>query len=100
MSDPPRRTTTVQSSHGTFTIDDEGRPIHVRIDTDDLDSANVLTSITRFDLDEYRLAYGRLDEEYDVLDLGYWYAGGYEPPAYDWRAEFRPHAFDPIRLGM
>jgi hypothetical protein len=91
----------VQSSHGRLRIDDEGRPVHLWIDTDDLASANVLASIRRFDLDEFRRTYGRLDDEFDVLDLGYWHGGDcYEPPAYEWRASFRPQAFDPIRLGM
>jgi hypothetical protein len=91
----------VHSSHGTLRIDDEGQVVHVRIDTDDLASANVLASIRRFDLVEYGLTYGRLDDEVDILDLSYWPGGeGYEPPAYEWRASHRPYAFDPVRLGM
>jgi hypothetical protein len=91
----------VHSSHDTLRIDDEGHVVHARVDTDDLRSATVLASIRRFDIGEYGLTYGRPDDEVDILDLGYWHGGdGYEPPAYEWRASFRPYAFDPNRLGM
>jgi hypothetical protein len=56
-----------------------------------------LRPIRRFDLREWRQQYpdeSLSGSDHDILDFGYWYDGGdssmeYEPPAEDWREEYR-----------
>jgi len=63
----------VHSTYGDFEINAKGQPL-------DHDAINAAlyepydgVRINRFDLDEYKKTYGKLDTEYDILDLGYWH---------------------------
>lgn len=64
---------TIYSSHGTITIDNQGFILRIEYDGGDDDAFD---DIEQFDLNEYQLHYGYLDEEYDILDLGYWKKNG------------------------
>jgi hypothetical protein len=74
----------VHSSHGDFTINENGEVIDLKLDTDCPDTERHFKSITKFDLNEYKEYYGQLESEYDILDLGYWHTK-YEKPDLDWR---------------
>jgi len=46
--------------------------------------------LERFDVAEFIQTYGKLDDEIDILDIGYWYDGGkYEPAEAEFRLEQR-----------
>lgn len=94
----------VRSSHGTVYLDDNGAVRSVVLDDSTDPDAQSLLQIRRFDLDEHVRTYGKVDREFDILDLGYWWmwrdfenipVRKYEPPAYDWReltAQFQKEA--------
>lgn len=76
---------TVHSSYGDLSIDANTGEVLTLVPDGDPEN---LGEIACFDLDEWRKFYGRedLDEEFDILDLGYWLKGGtYEPPEPTWR---------------
>lgn len=90
------------SSHGSdpngraFLIDDTGNVLGAA-----LTESWVEPVPTRFDVDEFRRVYGKLDDDIDILDIGYWNPDGkYIEP----EPEFREHAFrvanDPTYEGM
>lgn len=65
----------VRSSHGEFSIKTSGHVIEFVADSDDLESVAHLSSITRFNIVEYLQTYPEEEflDEFDILDLGYWY---------------------------
>lgn len=68
----------VNSSNGTLVANAESGDV-VRADFDG-------PEILRFDFDEWRKHYRRgLPDELDILDVGYWYRGGYQPPELHYR---------------
>jgi hypothetical protein len=81
---------TAQGSNGSFTFDPKtGEVIQHEPDPS---SDEPYTNIVRVDVAEWRLAYPgeALEDVIDILDLGYWMKDGtYEPPAEDWREDFR-----------
>jgi len=77
----------VHSTHGDFEIEEHGFPLNFHELWEALD-----VKIAKFDLDEYRQHYGKLDEGFDILDLGYWYSASdgtleYEKPERDFLKE-------------
>lgn len=78
----------IWSSNGNFAIDEHGdildRVLYV---------GGELPPITRFDVEEYRATYGKLDESIDILDIGYWYGPNdtYEPADPDFRKQVRDY---------
>lgn len=85
---------TVVSSHGTLTIDGEGRVHHFEPnETGDPKDIKHLNSITRFDLREWCRHHDgfTFPHRFDILDLGYWYKNvreqevKYVPADKDWR---------------
>lgn len=85
----------VHSSQGTLEVDDTGKVTGIIYNgktgpvTIDLETITYLLSIERFNLSEYAEYYGKEDdEEFDILDLGYWTTDGtYEPPVEEWRKQ-------------
>ena len=85
----------VHSSHGTLEIDDTGKVTGIIADgkTGAIilpnEGLSFLFTIERFDLSEYAKHYDKEDdEEFDILDLGYWTTvGTYEPPVEEWRKQ-------------
>lgn len=68
----------INSSNGTLVANAESGDV-VRADFDG-------PEILRFDFDEWRRRYQcNLPDELDILDVGYWYKGGYQPPEEDFR---------------
>ena len=86
----------VHSNHGTLHVDANGFVLWFDPFADgEVDAIAQLRSIRRFNLVEYQKVYKKLDSEYDILDLGYWYRekgateDKYEPPEHAWRNEIR-----------
>ena len=78
----------VRSSHGNITINSCGFPTKFELDSDDPESIIHLAGIKLFNLHEYYKTYGKLDDEFDILDLGYWNSESkYIHPDYDWRKD-------------
>ena len=66
---------TVESSHGTLTIDSRGNVVGRELDNADPDGGGHLAVIIRFDVREWRRYWDTaLPGGFDILDLGYWYA--------------------------
>lgn len=75
----------VRSSYGDIRIDHDGAILDIRWDEEE---DRYLEDIARFDLDEFYRYYGHLDQEYDILDLGYWdKKGKYFPPEPSYRKQ-------------
>ena len=75
----------VHSSAGDYTCDQHGCVVETPPESD--------VAIVAFDLSEYALTYGGLakgQNEFDILDLGYWWLDAgipkYEEPCYEWRS--------------
>ena len=86
---PPNTTNPVQhtihSSYGDFVIDERGNVL-----SHELDDGWDQSIPVQFDVDEFRMTYGRLDTDIDVLDIGYTKPDGqYEPPSSEWRRDHR-----------
>lgn len=88
----------VHSSNGDFIIKSSGHIISFTPDQEiDNNTLEHMQQIKRFNVVEYLQVYGgTLPTDFDILDLGYWYAKPgeddnlcqkYEPPAYDWRRD-------------
>lgn len=86
-----KETIDITSSHGTITIDEMGYPVELNLDPLPAPDPglSVLHSVEQFDVAEYVDTYGALPEggQIDILDIGYWYPGGYEPAEPDFRKE-------------
>jgi len=92
---------TVRSSHGEFQIKRTGHVIDFDEESDEFDEMEALSHlrlITRFNLVEYLRTYPdeEFPDEFDILDLGYWYSEKdengepqqkYVPPDYTFRRE-------------
>lgn len=75
------KTATVYGSYGNLTIDTvTGQVLSVEHAGDTTEYADIV----KFDLDEYKKHYGRLDDNYDICDLCFW---AYHQPAEDFRTE-------------
>lgn len=75
----------IHSTHGDFHVNDIGLPLNFH----ELWEA-LSVQIIKFDFDEYKRTYEKLDSEFDILDLGYWYKASdgtleYEAPEPDFR---------------
>jgi len=84
----------VTSSNGNLVVLEDGRvfvPASEYFPEPVDEGCTPLTSITRFDVDEFTRTYGHAPATaVDILDLGYWWdtvegVEQYEPPAQDWR---------------
>lgn len=95
---PQKEFGTVFSSHGTFSIDENGFVIMFIQDGADTQDTKHLHTVRRFNLEEYRRTYKKVDYQFDILDLGYWYRESlddgdeYAQPAHDWRKDRRLEA--------
>lgn len=85
---------TVKSSHGTITITKSGSPFYpAELLEPDSEDGKHLVSVTRFNVDEWKKYWGKmnLDAQLDILDLGYWYVQDgvekYEEPNMTWRKD-------------
>jgi len=90
MGDKTRGTMTVHSTNGDITITEEGIPVSL-YETWQMMQVKILC----FDLWEYKRVYGKLEDEYDVLDLGYWWTTSdgtleYEKPDPNFREDVAP----------
>ena len=82
----------IWSSNGHIVIDENGNILDLKLYV-----GGELPPITRFDVEEYRATYGKLDESIDILDIGYWYGtdNTYEPAEPDFRQHVRDCDADP-----
>jgi len=93
---------TIRSNHGELTIGEDGYVVMRQIHNSDSDEGRHLTSITRFNLAEWKRYWSntRQQTQIDILDIGYWYddAEGeyysYEPPVMSWRKEIAEALFE------
>jgi hypothetical protein len=76
---------TVTGTHGEVVVDAaSGIPLEFR----EYEGAYATFGIVRFDLGEYRRFWGTEPEHLDILDVGWWGAGGtYEPPVWEFRKQ-------------
>ena len=77
-----QKTAIVYSSHGQIIINyNTGDVINIQGD-----EKGELKNIVRFNMEEYKIYHGQIDDSYDILNLGYWdNKGVYEEPCQDWR---------------
>lgn len=89
----------VYGNHGRLEVDAETGIVVSRDGACDCELCNMpevnYGHIGRFDVAEWEATYPDdelVGRQIDILDLGYWWGEDetYEPPEYDWRAEFRP----------
>lgn len=77
---------TIGGSHGTIQVDRDTEAI-ISIDPGEY------SDIVKIDFKEYKQYYHTdiIPAHLDILDVGYWYGKEetYEPPAYQWREEYR-----------
>lgn len=74
----------VRSSYGDIRIDHDGTVLEIC--WCDKSRSRYIADTVRFDIAEYHRYYGKIDREYDILDLGYWdKRGRYVPPHNSYR---------------
>jgi hypothetical protein len=90
-------TVTVVSSNGTLTAEYPSgavRDVYHNVDGDIDAFARELKPISVFNFREWESYWKQPinpDQQFDILDLGYWYEfNKYEPPCWDWREEVKP----------
>lgn len=90
------KTFTVTGTHGEITVNAETGETIRQVTTCACENCEGrgYANIVKFDIEEWKRAYPgetpMTAGQIDILDLGYWTKGGaYEPPATDWRNEFR-----------
>lgn len=82
----------ITSSNGQFITNFDGLPLLISFEDGCTEhTKQIFSSITRFDFGEYKRYYNteNAPEHLDILDIGYWYADGYEQPVESWREELR-----------
>jgi hypothetical protein len=85
--------TTAYSSHGNFVFDN----LTGKVLKNNLKSEFGQMPLT-VDIDEYKSYYGYpMQNDVDVLDIGYWTLDGiYTPPIYEWREELKQLKLDTL----
>lgn len=83
----------INSSHGEFTVDQDGNVVQRRRYHEDDPDGQFIDDVAKFDLDEWR-RYWREDPVkaggMDILDVGWWGKdGSYSGPEMEWRADYR-----------
>ena len=90
----------VHSSSGELVVKrSSGQIIAVVLEDNEDENTAHLEKITQFNFAEFKRHYGKLDDEYDILDLGYWFDNprgpntllglDYADPDNAWRAQIK-----------